>query len=162
MTERNERKKTLHLAVALASLTALLAASPAWAQEPAEKTDKTDTGDKADKAAPQKSAPEKTTGEKSSVERSMPEWAQITTRPAQLRPISVSITLHQEGDSRTVYEAVGKQAGISVLFDPDYLPRPIRVVINKASLTDALEIVAVESRTFWLPINSETIFVAAE
>lgn len=148
-------KKMCHV-LSVAFLVALLAASPAWAQEAAEKSDK---GDKTDA---QKSTPEKTTGEKSSADKSPPEWLQPTTRPAQLRATSASITLRQEGDSRAIYEAIGKEAGIKVLFDPDYIPRTIRVDINKASLPDALEIVAMQSRTFWRPVNSETIFVAAD
>src|SRR5262249_34767173 len=108
----------------------------------------------------QKAAPEKS--DKNTADKLAPDWLQIATQPAQLRPISVSITLRQDGDSRAIYEAIGKQAGIQVLFDPDYIPRTIHVDINKRSLTDALQIVAAESRTFWRPVNGDTIFVAQD
>jgi len=108
----------------------------------------------------QKAAPAK--GDKETADKISPDWLQIATQPTQLRPRSVAITLRQDGDSRAIYEAIGKQAGISVLFDPDYVPRTIHVDINKASLADALQIVAAESRTFWRPVNSETIFIAQD
>jgi hypothetical protein len=107
-----------------------------------------------------KAAPEKS--DKNAADKIAPDWMQIATQPVQLRPVSVSISLHQDGDSRAIYEAIGKQAGIQVLFDPDYVPRTIHVDINKASLNDALQVVAAESRTFWRPVNSDTIFVAGD
>jgi hypothetical protein len=114
-------------------------------------------------AAQQEDAKQKVTPEKGdTADKIAPDWLQIATQPAQLRPRSVAITLRQDGESRAIYEAIGKQAGVNVLFDPDYTPRAIHVDINKASLTDALQIVAAESRTFWRPVNSDTIFVAQD
>jgi hypothetical protein len=108
----------------------------------------------------EKQTPEKS--EKNAPDKIAPDWLQIATQPTQLRPRSVAITLRQDGDSRAIYEAIGKQSGVSVLFDPDYTSRTIHVDINKASLADALQIVAAESRTFWRPVNSDTIFVAGD
>ena len=60
-----------------------------------------------------------------------------------------------------VYQAVGEAAGINVLFDPDYTGKRIQVDLNNVSLMDALRIVGTMSNTFWRPITSNTIFVAA-
>jgi len=49
-----------------------------------------------------------------------------------------------------------------VLLDPDYTPRPIKVELNGVSLEEALQITALESKTFWRPVTSNTIFVAAD
>ena len=81
--------------------------------------------------------------------------------PIQLKPISNEpLTLHMVEDSRVIYQAVGKAAGINVLFDPAYNSKRIQVDLNNVSLTDALRIVATVSNTFWRPITSNTIFVA--
>jgi len=81
--------------------------------------------------------------------------------PIQLKPISSEpLTLHMVEDSRVIYQAVGKAAGINVLFDPAYNSKRIQVDLNNVSLTDALRIVATVSNTFWRPITSNTIFVA--
>ncbi len=81
--------------------------------------------------------------------------------PIQLKPISNEpLTLHMVEDSRIVYQAVGKAAGINVLFDPAYSSKRIQVDLNNVTLNDALRIVATVSNTFWRPITSNTIFVA--
>ncbi|MFZ0199022.1 MAG: cohesin domain-containing protein, partial [Candidatus Sulfotelmatobacter sp.] len=48
------------------------------------------------------------------------------------------------------------------LFDPDYTSRRIKVELNGVTLEDALEITALESKTFWRPVTSNTIFVAQD
>ena len=64
--------------------------------------------------------------------------------------------------SDTVYRTIGQLAGINVLLDPDYTPRPIKVELNGVTLEEALEITALESKTFWRPVTTNTIFVAAD
>jgi general secretion pathway protein D len=82
--------------------------------------------------------------------------------PVQLRPNSnVALTLHIVEDSKVVYQAVGKAAGVNVLFDPDYTGKRIQVDLNNVSLMDALRIVGTLSSTFWRPVTANTIFVAA-
>lgn len=83
--------------------------------------------------------------------------------PVELAPIAnTPITLKLSADSKTIYETIGKLAGINVLFDPDYTSRNIRVELNGVTLQEALEITALESKTFWRPVTPNTIFVAAD
>jgi len=83
--------------------------------------------------------------------------------PVELNPVSQSpITLRLTEDSKVVYETIGKLAGINVLFDPDYTSRRIHIELNGVSLVEALELVAMESKTFWRPVTPNTIFVAAD
>jgi general secretion pathway protein D len=84
--------------------------------------------------------------------------------PVELTPISnVPVTLKMLATkSDVVYRTVGQLAGINVLFDPDYTPRAINVDLNGVSLEDALEITALESKTFWRPVTTNTIFVAQD
>ena len=65
-------------------------------------------------------------------------------------------------DAKTVYESIGRLAGINVLFDPDYTSKKIRVDLNGVTLQEALEITALESKTFWRPVTPNTIFVATD
>src|SRR5579872_2410746 len=63
--------------------------------------------------------------------------------PVELTPISntpIAVKFASE-KSDTVYRTIGQLAGINVLFDPDYTPRPIRVELNGVTLEDALEII---------------------
>src|SRR5580698_6881067 len=83
--------------------------------------------------------------------------------PVELAPISVvPITVKLTDKSDTVYRTIGQLAGINVLFDPDYTPRQIKVELTGVTLEDALEITALESKTFWRPVTANTIFVATD
>src|SRR5271170_338397 len=83
--------------------------------------------------------------------------------PVELAPISnVPITVKLTEDSKVIYQTVGQLAGINVLFDPDYTSRRIKVELNGVTLEDALRITALESKTFWRPVTSNTIFVAQD
>ncbi len=83
--------------------------------------------------------------------------------PVELAPISnIPITVKLTDKSDTVYRTIGQLAGINVLFDPDYTPRQIKVELNGVTLEEALEITALESKTFWRPVTLNTIFVAQD
>ncbi|HTA50770.1 MAG TPA: cohesin domain-containing protein [Verrucomicrobiae bacterium] len=83
--------------------------------------------------------------------------------PIELAPISnVPITVKLTEDSKVIYQTIGQLAGINVLFDPDYTSRRIKVELNGVTLEDALEITALESKTFWRPVTGNTIFVAQD
>jgi general secretion pathway protein D len=82
--------------------------------------------------------------------------------PPALKPVSNEpVTLHMQEDSKVVYQAVGKAAGVNILFDPDYTSKRIQVDLNNVSLLDALRIVGTVSNTFWRPVTDNTVFVAA-
>jgi general secretion pathway protein D len=92
----------------------------------------------------------------------MQEDLDSMSAPATLRPVSNEpLTLHIQEDAKVVYQAIGKAAGINVLFDPEYTSKRIQVDLNNVSLLDALRIVGTISNTFWRPVTENTIFVAA-
>jgi general secretion pathway protein D len=107
------------------------------------------------KAAPEAAAPPP----ESDLEKRLAEAG----GPVDLAPISnVPITLKLTEDTKMIYETVGKLAGINVLFDPDYTSRRIKIELNGVTLQEALEIIALESKTFWRPITPNSIFVASD
>ena len=82
--------------------------------------------------------------------------------PAELKPLTNEpLTLHMSEDSKVIYQAIGKAAGVNVLFDPEYTSKRIQADLNNVSLLDALRIVGTISNTFWRPVTDNTIFVAA-
>src|SRR3981081_3437064 len=104
--------------------------------------------------------PPQAAGPPSSLQRKVSEAA----GPIELASISnVPITLKiGPEDSKVIYQTVGQLAGINVLFDPDYTSRRITVALNGVTLEDALEITALQSKTFWRPVTANTIFVAQD
>ncbi len=108
----------------------------------------------------QKNPPPQAAGAPETLKRRVHEAA----GPIDLAPISsVPITVKMlSTKSDVVYRTVGQLAGVNVLFDPDYTPRVINVDLNGVTLDEALEITALESKTFWRPVTSNTIFVATD
>jgi general secretion pathway protein D len=105
-------------------------------------------------------APQATTGKPDS---GLAKRLDEASGPVDLAPISnVPITLKLTEDTKMIYETVGKLAGINVLFDPDYTSRRIKVELNGVTLEEALQIIALESKTFWRPVTPNTIFVASD
>jgi general secretion pathway protein D len=89
--------------------------------------------------------------------------AEHAAGPVELHPISnTPITLRMTEDAKVVYTSIGKLAGLNVLFDPDYTSRRISIELNGVTLYQALEIVALESKTFWRPVTPNTVFVASD
>ena len=81
--------------------------------------------------------------------------------PIQLKPVSNDpITLHMVEDVKVIYQAIGKVAGLNVLFDPDYTSKRIPVDLTNVSLSEALRIVGTIAGTFYKPVTANTIFVA--
>ncbi|MGO9642153.1 MAG: cohesin domain-containing protein [Candidatus Acidiferrales bacterium] len=84
----------------------------------------------------------------------------LLTGPPQLKPLSpVPINLKMVNDSKAAFETIGKLAGVTVIFDPDFVGKRIPVELNNVTLEQALDIVAIESKAYWKPITSNIIFV---
>jgi general secretion pathway protein D len=83
--------------------------------------------------------------------------------PVVLKPLSNDPipAIHMVEDVKVIYQAIGKAAGFNVLFDPDYTSKRIPVDLTNVSWSDALRIVGTLSGSFYKPVTSNTIFVAA-
>lgn len=82
----------------------------------------------------------------------------VDIEPSPNTPITLRIT----NAADIIYRTIGKLAGINVLFDLDYKPQKITVELNEVMPREALKMVALESKTYWRPISTTAIFVAAE
>ncbi|MBV8476606.1 MAG: type II and III secretion system protein [Acidobacteria bacterium] len=89
--------------------------------------------------------------------------AEQVTGPIELRNISTTpINLRMTENADMVYKIIGKLAGINVLFDPDYRPQRISIELNDVTAREALDMLALQSKTFWQPISENTIFVVTD
>jgi general secretion pathway protein D len=81
----------------------------------------------------------------------------------ELRPLSnAAITLHLTADAALAYRTICKLAGINVLIDPDYRSQKMSFELNDVTLREALDMVRLQSKTFWRPVSSNTIFVTSD
>ena len=79
-------------------------------------------------------------------------------QPTVTGPISLRIT--QEAQS--IFETIAELAGLNIIFDPDFRSTRISVELDNLSVYEALDILALQTRTFWTPINQRTLLVAPE
>lgn len=89
------------------------------------------------------------------------ESSKYLQMPPELKPLSpVSVTLHMpNADSKAVFDAIGKLAGLTVIYDPDYQSRKITVDLFNANLDQALEVASFESKAFVKPLSENIIMV---
>src|SRR6266478_6449828 len=80
--------------------------------------------------------------------------------PPEIKPLSrAPITVKMSNDSKIVFDTVGKLAGLTVIYDPDFPARRITVELTNVTLEQALDIVSLQSKSFWRPVTENIIFV---
>jgi len=85
---------------------------------------------------------------------------QLMSAPPQLKPLSnAPINYKASNDSRIVFDTIGKLAGLTIIYDPDFPARRITVDLSNVTLEQALEIVSIESKAVWKPITENIILV---
>ena len=84
----------------------------------------------------------------------------------ELKPITGRIeTLKMNNQPpKVLYETVGKYAGINVIFDPamQTATRNTNVDITNSTVEEALNYIALLTKTFWKPVTPNTIFVTED
>jgi general secretion pathway protein D len=83
----------------------------------------------------------------------------------ELKPVTNQISLLKMNNQppKVLYETVGKLAGINVLFDPQIQPgKNANLDLNNVTLQEALDYIALMTKTFWKPVSSNAIFVTED
>lgn len=75
---------------------------------------------------------------------------------------NMPISLHLTTTTDVVYRTIAKLGGINVLMDPDYKPQKITFELQDVGLREALDMFAMQSKTFWRPLSSNTIIVSSD
>src|SRR6266436_3763105 len=89
-----------------------------------------------------------------------PNETALASMPPEIKPLSrASINLKMTNDAKIVFDTIGKLAGLTVIYDPDFPARRIPVELNNVTLEQALEIVSLESKAFVKPVTENIIFV---
>src|SRR5882724_2837962 len=97
------------------------------------------------------------------LESPLVKMAEQAAGPVELQFASNSpITLRLSENADVAYKIVGKLAGINVLFDPEFKAQRLSVELNDVTPREALNMVALQSKTFWQPVSNNTIMVAAD
>jgi general secretion pathway protein D len=84
----------------------------------------------------------------------------LASKPPEIKPLSrAPINLKMTNDAKIVFDTIGKLAGLTVIYDPDFPARRITAELNNVTLEQALEIVQLESKAFWKPVTENIIMV---
>jgi general secretion pathway protein D len=60
---------------------------------------------------------------------------------------------------RTLYENLGAQAGFQVIFGRNFPTRNATIELQDVNIFEALDLVALQTATFWQPVNETTIII---
>jgi len=83
--------------------------------------------------------------------------------PIDFQPTSnTPMNMRLSAPADQAYKIIGKLAGVNVIFDPDFKPAKVNIELNDVGARSALEMLALQSKTFWQPISSNTILVATD
>ncbi len=117
------------------------------------------TADLIQKEAVEKDRPAKARAESSALQRA----AEHAAGPIVLsyNP-DAPISLHLASTVDAVYKTIGKIAGINVLIDPEYKPQKINFELKDVSVREALNLIALQSKTFWRAVSPNTILVSSD
>jgi general secretion pathway protein D len=70
--------------------------------------------------------------------------------------------LRYTSSSRTIFENLAEQAGLQVIFHRTFRPQPATIELRDVNIFEALDLVALQTGTFWQPVNENTIFVTED
>jgi Flp pilus assembly secretin CpaC len=71
-------------------------------------------------------------------------------------------SLDLRGDTKTAYEQLAQAFGIKAAFDPDLVPRNVRLRVTAVDFKTAASLLGAQTGTFWRPLDSTLIFVAPD
>lgn len=87
----------------------------------------------------------------------------MASAPPEIKPLSrAPINLKMSNDAKVVFDTIGKLAGLTIIYDPDLQQKKISTELNNVTLEQALDIVCLESKTFWKPVTENIIIVVPD
>jgi general secretion pathway protein D len=90
-----------------------------------------------------------------------PNETLLAASPPEIKPLSrapINLKMPNQ-EAKIIFDTIGKLAGLTVIYDPDFPPRRISVELNNVTMEQALEIVSLESKAFVKPVTENIIFV---
>jgi general secretion pathway protein D len=100
---------------------------------------------------------------KPKVESPLAKLAEEAAESIELQPLSsAAISFRMTANADVAYKTIGKLAGLNVIIDPDYRPQKITVELTDVTPREALDLIRLQSKTFWRPVLPNTIFVATD
>src|SRR5262249_9066508 len=95
--------------------------------------------------------------ENGTVKDSAPAWSTLSV--SSPGPVSLNV----KDNTRPLFERLGRMAGVNVIFDADFRNLDgFSFKVDNIDVLDAIELLALQLRAFWEPVDSKTILVSAD
>jgi general secretion pathway protein D len=84
----------------------------------------------------------------------------LASMPPEIKPLSrAPISMKSSNDAKVIFDTIGKLAGLTIVYDPDFPARRITVDFNNITLEQALELTALQSKAVVKAVTENTLFV---
>ncbi len=83
-----------------------------------------------------------------------------SVEPLDLKPLPGKKNLHLQGDTRAIYQEIGKAFGVSMEFDQNLNSRSTSFDLSNVDFYTATEIAGKMLKTFWSPVSANEAIVA--
>lgn len=74
-------------------------------------------------------------------------------------PVSIHMT---NAPVDMIYKTLARLGGLNILMDPDYKPPKVTFELTDVALHDALDMLAIQTKTFWRPLSANTILISID
>jgi len=84
--------------------------------------------------------------------------------PGEVRvaPAAGSRSFHFRGDTRALYQAIGKEFGVRPVFDESVTARQLRFDVDDVDFFTAMWLAGAMTKTFWTPLSAHEAYIAAD
>ena len=72
------------------------------------------------------------------------------------------VSIHMTATVDTIYKTLARLGGLNILMDPDYKPPKVTFELSDVALRDALDMLAIQTKTFWRPLSANTILISVD
>lgn len=94
-----------------------------------------------------------------------PEHEHVLQLLASVEDVDVKVRpgkqdFHVRGDTRALYEAIGRAFGVTMSYDPSVTGAQVRFDVDGLDFYTAMRLAGKVTRTFWAPVSSNQVVVA--
>ena len=72
------------------------------------------------------------------------------------------VSIHMTATVDMIYKTLARLGGLNILMDPEYKAPKITFELSDVALHDALDMLAIQTKTFWRPLSANTILVSTD
>ncbi|MCD6194537.1 MAG: hypothetical protein J7L26_13885, partial [Candidatus Aminicenantes bacterium] len=80
----------------------------------------------------------------------------------QVKPEKIDLKFRQKASLKSIFEALGKHAGINILFDEQFKDIPFSIDLEGMTFEQALQSLCLATRNFYRPVDERTVIIVPD